>query len=95
MPDPKDYTVGWICAVETELVAVSVFLDEEHCLSHVPERIIIYTFGRIGVHNVVIAVMPHWQYGLVNAAAVARDMARSFPNVWIGLMVGISGGAPS
>ncbi|CAI4212399.1 unnamed protein product [Parascedosporium putredinis] len=35
------------------------------------------------------------EYGLVSAAGVARDMLRSFPNVRIGLMVGIGGGAPS
>lgn len=97
MPESKDYTVGWISAVEDELVAVSAFLDEEH--DH-PDHVPVnddntYTLGRIGEHNVVIAVMPHWQYGLVNAATVARDMVRSFPNVRIGLMVGIGGGAPS
>ncbi|KAI0147306.1 hypothetical protein GGR57DRAFT_493877 [Xylariaceae sp. FL1272] len=54
-----------------------------------------YTLGRIGKHNIVIATLPHWQYGLVSAASVARDMIRSFPNVRIGLMVGIGGGAPS
>ena len=97
MPEPKDYTVGWISAVEDELVAVSAFLDEEHGdPDHLPVNDDnTYTLGRIGVHNVVVAVMPHWQYGLVNAATVARDMVRSFPNVRIGLMVGIGGGAPS
>lgn len=30
MPNPKEYTVGWICALTTELVAAASFLDEEH-----------------------------------------------------------------
>lgn len=27
---PEDYTVGWICAVETEFVAALQLLDEQH-----------------------------------------------------------------
>lgn len=54
-----------------------------------------YTSGRIGKHKVVIAVLPEGEYGTCSAAAVASDMRHSFPNVRIGLMVGIGGGAPS
>ncbi|RYP85964.1 hypothetical protein DL769_000827 [Monosporascus sp. CRB-8-3] len=97
MPDPNDYTVGWICAIGTELVAAQAFLDEKHdAPDHVPVNDNnAYTLGRVGKHKVVIAAIPHRQYGLVSAATVARDMVRSFPNVRIGLMVGIGGGAPS
>ncbi|KAI3336945.1 hypothetical protein HD806DRAFT_23229 [Xylariaceae sp. AK1471] len=96
MLDVNDYTVGWICAVEVELVAAQELLDEEHDTVDVPVNDNnTYTLGRIGQHNVVIASLPHWQYGLVSAANVARDMVRSFPNVRVGLMVGIGGGAPS
>ncbi|KAI1439483.1 hypothetical protein F5Y02DRAFT_425549 [Annulohypoxylon stygium] len=98
MSDLNNYTIGWICAVHTEYVAALEFLDEEHeedidFVGHNDNNT--YTLGRIGKHNVVIASLPHWQYGLVSAATVARDMVRSFPNVRIGLMVGIGGGAPS
>lgn len=97
MPSPDVYTVGWICAVRVELVAAQALLDEKHDM---PDDLPTndnnsYTLGRIGRHLVVIAALPHWQYGLVSAATVARDMVRSFPNVRIGLMVGIGGGAPS
>ncbi|KAL7908566.1 purine and uridine phosphorylase [Trichoderma velutinum] len=54
-----------------------------------------YVLGRIGKHNVVIAVLPHGEYGISSAASVARDMLHTFPNIRIGLMVGIGGGAPS
>ncbi|KAF2621126.1 purine and uridine phosphorylase, partial [Macroventuria anomochaeta] len=54
-----------------------------------------YTLGKIGKHNVVIDVLPDGEYGIASAAGVARDMLHSFPNVRIGLMVGIGGGAPS
>ncbi|PSN59256.1 hypothetical protein BS50DRAFT_641131 [Corynespora cassiicola Philippines] len=92
-----DYTVGWICAITTEYVAAQAFLDEkhgrpEHVHSHDNND---YTLGRIGQHNVVVAVLPEGEYGTSSAAVVARDMLHSFPNVRIGLMVGIGGGAPS
>ncbi|RYC63098.1 hypothetical protein CHU98_g3117 [Xylaria longipes] len=97
MPNPTDYTVGWMCAVGKELVAARNFLDETHdSPDHIPVNDNnAYTLGRLGRHNIVIAALPHQQYGLVSAATVARDMVRSFPNVRIGLMVGIGGGAPS
>jgi nucleoside phosphorylase len=92
-----NYAVGWICAITTELVAAQTFLDERH---EGPDYVSpnddnIYTLGRIGKHNVVIAVLPDGEYGIASAASVARDMLHSFPNIRIGLMVGIGGGAPS
>lgn len=97
MADRRLFTVGWICAVGVELVAARALLDEKYDdLDEAPAQDNnTYKLGRIGNHNVVIAALPHSQYGLVSAATVARDMARSFPNVRFGLMVGIGGGAPS
>jgi nucleoside phosphorylase len=97
MSIPENYTVGWICAISTEYVAAQAFLDERHdgpeCLS--PNDNNDYTLGRVGKHNVVMAVLPDGEYGTSSAASVARDMLHSFPNIRIGLMVGIGGGAPS
>ncbi|GJN78673.1 hypothetical protein PLIIFM63780_002182 [Purpureocillium lilacinum] len=97
MSNPENYTVGWICAITTEYVAAQAFLDERH---DAPEYVSThdnnhYTLGKIGKHNVVIAVLPDGEYGISSAAGVAKDMLHSFPNVRIGLMVGIGGGAPS
>lgn len=97
MSNPHNYTVGCICALSTESVALQAFLDERH---HPPVEVSqhdnnAYALGKIGSHNVVIAVLPHGSYGLVNATSVAKDMLHTFPNVRIGLMVGIGGGAPS
>lgn len=97
MPKPEEYTVGWICALPTERVAAREFLDDEH---DAPEsRAVhdnnIYTLGKIGKHNVVIAGLPDGEYGTASAASVARDMLRSFPGIRIGLMVGIGGGVPT
>ncbi|KAK1984662.1 hypothetical protein LZ30DRAFT_710688 [Colletotrichum cereale] len=30
MSNPENYTVGWICAITTEFVAIQAFLDERH-----------------------------------------------------------------
>lgn len=97
MSDPNNYTVGWICAITCEYVAAQAFLDERHDDPTYlpPHNKNDYTLGRIGKHNVVISVLPMGSYGLVTAARVAEDMLHSFPNVRIGLMVGIGGGAPS
>jgi nucleoside phosphorylase len=97
MSNPNDYTVGWICAISTEYVAAQAFLDEKH---EGPEYVSPndnndYTLGKIGKHNTVIAVLPDGEYGTSSAARVASRMLLSFPNVRIGLMVGIGGGAPS
>lgn len=97
MSDPKEYTIGWICAISTEFTAAQSFLDEKH---QAPDPLSPadnneYACGRIGKHQVVIAVLPEGEYGVSSAANVARDMLHSFPNIRIGLMVGIGGGAPS
>ena len=97
MSDPRRYTVGWICAVKTEFVAAQAILDEGH---DGPEYIApkdnnSYALGRVGKHNIAIAVLPDGEYGTISAATVARDMLHSFPNIRIGLMVGVGGGAPN
>ncbi|KAH7271845.1 hypothetical protein MRS44_004410 [Fusarium solani] len=97
MSNPDNYTVGWICAVCPEYVAARVLLDEMHPPPAYVSRHDnnAYTLGRIGQHNIAVAVMPDGEYGINAAAAVARDMMHSFPNVRLGLMVGIAGGVPS
>ena len=54
-----------------------------------------YILGKVGKHNVVITVLPNGEYSISTAASVIRDMLHSFPNVRIGLMVGISSSALS
>ncbi|KAJ5701284.1 hypothetical protein N7488_008832 [Penicillium malachiteum] len=97
MPNPEEYTVGWICAISTEYAAAKAFLDEEHETPDLlsPADGNTYSVGVIGEHKIVIAVLPDGEYGLSSAATVARDMLHSFTNVKIGLIVGIGGGVPS
>ncbi|KPM40550.1 hypothetical protein AK830_g6003 [Neonectria ditissima] len=98
MSDPSVYTSGWICAIETEYLAAQLCLDEEHPKLRrrpSPNDTNTYTLGNIAEHNVVIAALPDGSYGTSSAATVAINLLRSFPNVRIGLMVGIGGGAPN
>ncbi|KAF1926121.1 uncharacterized protein M421DRAFT_68272 [Didymella exigua CBS 183.55] len=92
----EDYTVGWVCALSVELAAAEELLDEEH---ETPEYDAhdtnIYTCGRVGEHNVVIACLPEGQKGINSAAAVAVQMKSTFTSTRFGLMVGIGGGVPS
>ncbi|KAI4940877.1 hypothetical protein J4E91_011134 [Alternaria rosae] len=92
----EDYTVGWVCALSVELAAAQEMLDEEHdtprCGAHDTN---LYTCGRVGEHNVVIACLPEGQTGTNSAAAVAVQMKSTFSSTRFGLMVGIGGGVPS
>lgn len=91
---PYKYLVGWICATWTEYVAAQAALDEVHeqpkLLS--PNDSNDYTLGIIGDHNVAIACSPYSEYKTTSAATVATNMLRSFPNIRMGLLVGIGGG---
>ncbi|XP_014556052.1 hypothetical protein COCVIDRAFT_100906 [Bipolaris victoriae FI3] len=92
----EDYTVGWVCALPVELAAAQEMLDEEHGMppssTHDTN---IYTCGRVGKHNVVIACLPEGQMGTHSAAAVAVQMKLAFTSTRFALMVGVGGGVPS
>jgi nucleoside phosphorylase len=92
----RDYTVGWICALEVEQAAARALLDSEHSrLPSIAGDSNIYRFGSVNGHNVVIACLPDGETGNNPAATVAARMAMNFPSLKFGLMVGIGGGAPS
>src|SRR5438045_8616030 len=91
----QDYTMGWVCALPIELAAATMMLDEEHQdLPREDSDTNLYTLGRIGEHNVVIACLPAGQMGTISAAAVAIQMRTKFVSIRFGLMVGIGGGVP-
>ncbi|MCJ1230398.1 hypothetical protein MMC12_007072 [Toensbergia leucococca] len=92
----REYTVGWICALATELAAAKAMLDERHdSLPQPPHDNNNYTLGRIGAHNVVIAGLPAGVTGITSAAIVANQMSSTFASIRFGLMVGIGSGVPS
>ena len=63
----ESYTVGWIAALAHERAAATAMLDERHgppadfyknaCDDNQ------YTWGRMGLHNIVIASLPAGEYG--------------------------------
>ncbi|KAH8844717.1 hypothetical protein MCOR01_001986 [Pyricularia oryzae] len=97
MANKRQYTIGWVCALHTELAAARAFLTEEYVETIKRKRkdANTYMFGSMGEHNVVIACLPNGQYGTNSAATVVTNLIRSFPEVRFVLMVGIAGGAPS
>lgn len=97
-PFPNDaYQVGWISALPIELAAARGMLDEEHGNPQtLPQKTDnnSYVLGQIHNHKVVIACLPRGEVGASSAALVAQNMMWSFPNIRIGLMVGIGAGIP-
>ncbi|KAI6783325.1 nucleoside phosphorylase domain-containing protein [Emericellopsis cladophorae] len=92
----QDYTVGLICALDTELAAVQEMLDEEHeDLEQDGHDNNLYSLGRIGDHNVVIVCLPSGLMGNNPAATVATQMRSTFRSVRFCMMVGVGGGVPS
>lgn len=92
---PEKITVAIFCALPEESVAVRYSLDEKlECrYNTIGPKNYIYSFGRIGDHNVVIA-RPS-QMGPISAALCAATVNQQFPNVRFALMVGIGAGIPS
>ncbi|KAH8820221.1 hypothetical protein F5884DRAFT_839926 [Xylogone sp. PMI_703] len=85
-----DYTVGWVCVLDSELSAPRALLDEIH--DSLPPREHddnSYLLGRIGKHDVVI-VFPG-SYDTNAAAQTVTNMVRIFPNIRFGLMMGVGG----
>jgi nucleoside phosphorylase len=92
----KDYTVGWICALDVEQAAARASLDDKHgSLAPIAGDPNQYHFGSIKGHNVVIVCLPDGETGTTPAAAVATRMPIYFPSLKFGLMVGIGGGVPT
>ncbi|KAI9370912.1 hypothetical protein BJX61DRAFT_548656 [Aspergillus egyptiacus] len=98
-PSVKAYTVGIVCALPLEMLAVRALFDVTHAdedgiptpgydSNH-------YTLGEMGKHKVVAACLPDGEYGTNSAANVAANMKRTFTSVQFALLVGIGGGVPS
>ncbi|KAL4934773.1 nucleoside phosphorylase domain-containing protein [Aspergillus oleicola] len=92
----EDYTVAWICALPLELEAAKSVLDNVHSsLPPANSDHNNYTLAEISGHNVVVACLRSGVYGKVSASIVVSQMRSTFPNIRLGLMVGIGGGVPS
>lgn len=92
------YTVGWIAALPIERAAAIAMLDEQHRkpldFAQPPNDKNSYTWGQIYDHNIVTESLSAGVYGTTSAATTATSMLSSFPQIRIGLMVGIGAGIP-
>lgn len=71
-----DYTVGWICALATEMAVARAMLDERHdSLPQDRRDHNSYALGRIGPQYVAIAYLPEGVMGVTSAAQVAEQMS--------------------
>lgn len=97
-PASRDgFEIAILCALPLEADAVEAlfdrFWDEGGTpFDKAPGDPNAYSTGVIGRHNVVLAYMPGM--GKVNSATVANNCRASFPNIRLGLVVGIAGIAP-
>jgi nucleoside phosphorylase len=85
------YTIGCICPMGVELAAMEGMLDEIHESLPSSRDQNNYTLGRMGSHNVVVAVS---EIGTSGAAVVATELLNDFPSIRFSLLVGIGGGIP-
>ncbi|KAJ5672669.1 hypothetical protein N7507_001796 [Penicillium longicatenatum] len=92
----QHYTVGILCALDKELLAVRTLFDEKHPdIPTVQKDTNHYALGRIGRHNTVTTCLPAGEYGTEAASEVVQNLLRSFSQVEFCLLVGIGGGVPS
>jgi nucleoside phosphorylase len=95
---PSQYKVAWIAALPHERTAATAMLDEHHeppvAFEKVSHDDKLYTWGKIGRHNVVIVMPPAGEYGPAIAAATAKSLVFALPHIRFGLMVGVGAGVP-
>lgn len=96
LDSPDYYEIAWIAALSIERAAAEAMLDEEHAAPTGFTRhrtdANVYTWGRVGDHNIVIASLASGVYGTTSAATTASSLLASLPSIRVGLMVGIGGG---
>lgn len=89
-----DYTIAIVCAMYFELSAIRYMLDREHSRLPTPDDDIIYTFGELHGHNVVLSCLSGKQ-GKGAAAIISTNIKHTFPSIKWRFLVGIGGGIPS
>ena len=94
----EDFLLAIICALKLEFDAVSLifdqFWDEDgESFGRVDGDTNIYTTGRIGNHDVVLALLPNM--GKAAAAGTAASFQASYTNLKLAFLVGVCGGVPS
>ncbi|KAF3917569.1 hypothetical protein AA313_de0203174 [Arthrobotrys entomopaga] len=97
-PSASDFQIAVICALRQESNAVEAIFDKfweedpAFMIKKAEWDTNVYTTGKIGQHNVVLAHMG--DYGKSNSASVASNLRYTFPAVRVAFIVGVCGGAP-
>jgi nucleoside phosphorylase len=96
--DRDDFKIAIICALRLEYDAVTALFDEfwdseGDTYGRVSGDQNTYTTGRIGRHNVVLALLS--DMGKASAASVAANFRSSYNWIELALLVGVCGGVPT
>ncbi|UKZ85203.1 uncharacterized protein TrAFT101_001071 [Trichoderma asperellum] len=93
---PDGFEIALLCALQIESDAVEALFDEYYEDNFSYEKAAgdpnAYTIGKMAGHNVVLAFMSGM--GKVNSANAAAGVCASFPNIKLGIVVGVCGGVP-
>jgi nucleoside phosphorylase len=95
--DRKSFRVAIVCALPREADAVTLLFDqfwddERDLYGRADGDTNTYITGRIGEHDIVLAVLP--SMGTSSAAAATASLRSSYTNVKLAILVGICGGVP-
>ncbi|KAB8264943.1 Pfs, NACHT and ankyrin domain protein [Aspergillus pseudonomiae] len=93
----EEYTIGWVPTDSIDMAAAKGMLDEEHGDPQTPPQEAdhnAYLLVSMRRFRVVIACLPKDELGASSAAAVARAILFTFPNIRVGLTVGVGAGIP-
>ncbi|KAH8880200.1 purine and uridine phosphorylase [Thozetella sp. PMI_491] len=93
----EDFRIAIICAVTVEYDAVSLIFDrfwddDDKPFGRALGDTNTYTTGRIGKHDVVLALLPNM--GTAAAAGAAASFQTSYSALSIAFLVGVCGGVP-
>ncbi|KAJ6002317.1 Pfs NACHT and ankyrin domain-containing protein [Penicillium canescens] len=90
------YQIAWIAALPIERAAVEAMLDKEHApltgFTRHQADANVYTWGRVGDHNIIIASLASRVYGTTSATTTASSLLASLLSIRVSLLVGIGGG---
>jgi hypothetical protein len=94
LDSPNSYTIAWIAALPIKRAAAIAMLDEEHAAptGFTQTDTNVYTWGRMGEHNIVNASLAARVYGTILAATMALSLLASLPSIQVGLLVSIGSG---
>jgi nucleoside phosphorylase len=95
--DRTHFHIAIICALPREADAVALLFDHfwdegRDTFGRADNDTNTYITGRIGAHNVVLAVLP--SMGTNSAAAAAASLRSSYTHIRLAALVGICGGVP-